>query len=113
MPIHIIQQKATPQEMIEMLNVLGDYIKIAVDIEREILAGGGQLHADCEAELLKDGSQQEDIWGADWVPNIQEVKFESLINIRPNQNNRSMIIQDPKIKKQVEIITRKLLEGVK
>jgi hypothetical protein len=39
-----------------------------VDIKREILAGGGILYADCEAILLKDGSKQEDIWGADWIP---------------------------------------------
>ncbi len=45
-----------------MLQVLGTYIKLAVDLERGILSGGGALHADCEAVLLEDGSRQEDIW---------------------------------------------------
>ena len=65
-----------------MLQVLGTYVKLAVDLERGILAGGGALHADCEAVLLEDGGRQEDIWGADWVPSAQQVTFESLINIR-------------------------------
>lgn len=69
--------------MEEILNTLGTYIKLAVDIKRGILAGGGILHADCESELLEDGSNQEDVWGADWVPESQEVHFEALINIRP------------------------------
>ena len=55
--IHIIRERATPQQMQEMLQDLGTYIKLAVDIEREILAGGGTLHADCEAALLEDGSK--------------------------------------------------------
>ncbi|MEG4575915.1 DUF5674 family protein [Microcoleus sp. N3A4] len=29
-----------------MLAILSSYIKLAVDIEREILAGGGEFHAD-------------------------------------------------------------------
>jgi hypothetical protein len=71
--IHLIRQKATPQQIKQMLDALGTYIKLAVDIRRKMLAGGGILHADCEAELLNDGSQQEDIWGAYWFPKSQKV----------------------------------------
>ncbi|MBI4531565.1 MAG: hypothetical protein HY709_08575 [Candidatus Latescibacteria bacterium] len=93
-----------------MLDALSVYIKVAVDIHRGILSGGGILHADCEAVLLADGSQQEDTWGADWIPDSRQVRFEALINIRPQQNNCSMEIQDPTIRAQVEAIVRKLLE---
>lgn len=95
-----------------MLQSLGSYVELAVDVRREILAGGGELHADCEQELLEDGSRQEDIWGADWLPASQEVQFEALINIRPRQNNRSMTILNPAIRLRVETIARRLLEGV-
>jgi hypothetical protein len=44
-----------------MLEALGDYVKLAVDVRGGILAGGGILHADCESALLEDGSQQEDV----------------------------------------------------
>jgi hypothetical protein len=111
--IHLIKEKATPQQITEMLETLGTYIKLAVDIERKILAGGGILHSDCEAELLSDGSHQEDIWGADWFPESQEVQFEALINIRSSQNNPTMKIQDPNIRFKVESIIRELLEGIK
>jgi hypothetical protein len=110
--IHLLRQKATRQQLDEMLQELGSFIKLAVDIKRAILAGGGQMHADCESMLLKDGSQQSDIWGADWIPAIQKVEFDALINIRPNQQNYAMTIQDPNIKQLVETITRQLLEGV-
>jgi Protein of unknown function (DUF5674) len=111
--IHLLRARATSQQMTEMLEVLEVYVKLAVDIEREILAGGGALHADCEAVLLADGSQQENIWGADWIPTTQEVRYEALINIRPRQNNRAMTILDPKIRARVEQVVKPLLEGVR
>jgi hypothetical protein len=93
-----------------MLESLGSYIKLAVDIERELVAGGGELHADCEQALLEAGSRQEDVWGADWDP-AGEVRFESLINIRPKQSNRSLEIQSPELRKRIEQIVRRILEG--
>jgi hypothetical protein len=69
-------------------------------------------NAHCEQVLLEDGSRQEDIWGADWLPFSQEVQFEALINIRPRQNNPSMTILDPAIRARVETIAHRLLEGV-
>ena len=110
--IYILREKATKQQIQAMMEMLQTYIKLAVDIEREILTGGGAMHADCEAVLLEDGSQQEFIWGADWNPETQEVTFESLINIRPRQNNRSLELQDPELREKVEKVTRKLLGDV-
>ena len=108
--IHIIRTLATQQQIDEMMQSLETYIKLAVDIERGILAGGGVMHADCEAVLLEDGSSQEAIWGADWNPAARQVTFESLINIRPRQGNRSMEILDPERRKRVAQIVRQLLE---
>lgn len=110
--IYIIREQVTKEQLQEMMEMLETYVKLAVDIDREILAGGGAMHADCEAILLEDGSQQEFIWGADWNPESQEVTFESLINIRPRQNNRSLELQDPELRAKVEQVTRKLLGGV-
>jgi hypothetical protein len=110
--IHIVRHRATPTMVSEMLQSLDSYVKLAVDVRRAVLAGGGELHADCEQVLLEDGSRQEDIWGADWLPFSQEVQFEALINIRPRQNNPSMTILDPVVRARVETIVRQLLEGV-
>ena len=70
------------------------------------------MHADCEAVLLNEGSEQADIWGADWNPSVQEVTYESLINIRPRQNNRKMEIEDPELQEKIKRIVTKLLGGV-
>ncbi len=110
--IYIIRDKVTSEQVKEMLEMLKAYIKLAVDIERGILAGGGAMHADCESILLDDGSRQEFIWGADWDPSAQLVTFESLINIRPRQNNPSMEILDPQVREKVTAITLRLLGGL-
>jgi hypothetical protein len=108
MPILVIREQATAKELIAMAEALG-YIKSAVDIRRGILAGGGLLHADCEAALLEDGSRQEDVWGADWFPESQDVSCLSLINIRPQLGNTGMEIQNAGIRGQVEAVVKRLL----
>ena len=110
--IHLLRSHATRQQLDEMLGALGVYIKLAVDVRRDILAGGGVLHADCEAVLIDDGSQQEDIWGADWIPSTQQVRYEALINIRPHQKNASMEVLDPSIRNRIEEIVQRLLGDV-
>jgi hypothetical protein len=110
MGIIIIREPASAAQIAEMLETLGNFIKLAVDLERQILAGGGELHADCEQVLLGDGSKQHDIWGGDWFPDIQEVGFESLINIRPRQENRSLELQSPDLRNKFETVVRHLLE---
>ena len=109
--IHVLKRKVSQDEVEDMLQELGSYIKLAVDIRRDVLAGGGAMHADCEAALLDAGSNQEDVWGADWIPDSGEVRFESLINIRPRQGNRSMTIEDANVRDKVEAIVRLVLGG--
>ncbi|HLB48515.1 MAG TPA: DUF5674 family protein [Anaerolineales bacterium] len=113
MPIHLLRERATPQQVQEMLARYETLIKIVVDIRRKMLAGGGEMHADCEAILLDDGSEQDDLWGANWWPKDQRVEFESLINIRPRLNNRSVILQSEELRQPVEAITRQLLGDVR
>jgi len=110
--IHLIRSRASRQQVVEMQEALETYIKLAVDIRREILAGGGIMHADCEAMLLQDGSQQHDVWGADWDPGAQVLTFEALINIRPRQDNPSMAILASDIRDEVSRVVHKLLGGI-
>lgn len=110
--IYILKEIATPAQIQEMMQEYDGMIKIVVDIRREILSGGAEMHADCEEVLLKDGSEQDDLWGANWYPAEQRIEFKSLINIRPRLGNRNILIQDENIRRQVEAVTRKFLEGV-
>ena len=105
----LILTKASPDQIQSMLEEYGSMIKIAVDIRRKILAGGGEMHADCEQFLLDDGSEQEDIWGSNWYPSNQRIEFEALINIRPSFGNRGILIQSEDIRQKVEGVTRLLL----
>jgi len=107
----IVQEPTTSEKIREMAEpFFGLRIKLAVDVTKEILAGGGELHFDCEQLLLDDGSQQENIWGADWYPLTKEVGFESIINIRPRQQNMTMEVRDLQLKARIEKIVRYLLE---
>jgi Protein of unknown function (DUF5674) len=94
-----------------MLLELGFYVKLAVDINRRMIAGGGEMHFDCERVLLANGSNQKDIWDAGFMPAAQKIVYDSLINIRPRQN-RSMEILDPEIKVKVTEIVREFLGDI-
>ena len=111
--IHLLKEKTTSTQIQKMLQEYDDMIKIVVDIRRRFLSGGGEMHVDCESVLLDDGSEQDDLWGANWYPNEQRIEFESLINIRPRMGNRNIVIQDENIRRQVESVAREILGEVK
>ena len=98
-----MREPASSEQIAEMLTEYETLIKLAVDVEQGILAGGGEWHADCEEALLNNGSVQENVWGADWFPERREVGFDSLINIRPTQGNFRTELQDPSLRKQIEV----------
>ena len=68
------------------------------------------MHADCERVLLENGSEQDDLWGANWYPADRRIEFEALINIRPALGNRGILIQNQEIRDAVKAITREILE---
>ena len=111
MRLHLLRQAPTPDQLQEMLETQGNYIKLAVDVVQGIVVGGGEYHADCEEVLLEQGSRQEDIWGADWYPESRAVTFGALINIRPRQGNRSMEVQDMALRARIERVLRAVFEG--
>ena len=89
-----------------------DMVKYVVDVERGIAAVGGELHADEEALLLENGSRQENLWGANYYPGKGPdgcIEYTSLINIRPAQGNRSMVIGDEGVRDRVREITFALI----
>jgi hypothetical protein len=89
-----------------------DMVKFVVDVQRGIAAVGGELHADEEAILLEKGSRQSDLWGANYYPGRGEadcIEYTALINIRPAQGNRSMLIDDEGVRARVREITFDLI----
>ncbi len=90
----------------------GDMVKYVVDVERGLIAIGGEMHADAEQALLEAGSLQENLWGANYYPGRGRegcIEFSSLINIRPSQGNRSMVVQDVRIQGKIRALTYALV----
>jgi len=109
--IKIITSKINASELRNLLNhPFPDMIKFVVDVKREIMTLGGEMHADAEQILLEDGSQQENLWGGNIYPDENNrIEYTALINIRPSQNNKSMEIKDEGLKNGMLKILKKFL----
>jgi hypothetical protein len=89
-----------------------DMVKYVADLSQGVLAVGGEMHADAEQLLLEQGSQQADLWGANYYPGRGPgdcIEYTSLINIRPAQDNRSMEVQDPTLRARLRELTFALI----
>lgn len=112
--IRLIKRKISVSEVKRHLGApFEKMVKFAVDVEREIIAMGGEMHADSEAILLEDGSMQHCIWGANLYP-LQDretrIEFTSLINIRPSVDNLSLEIMSQEIRDKVKKIVENLIQ---
>lgn len=93
----------------------GDMAKAVVDIKRRVMVVGTEMHADAEQMLLDDGSQQDDLWGInlyqDAFPSDAWIEFDSMINIRPRQNNRSRGVEDAGTQQVIRDILQALVQA--
>lgn len=105
----VIITKNTPftkDEINKLRDVLDIYIKTVIDLKKRVCSAGSSIHADSEKILLDQGSLQQDIWGGGIELETKTIDFNSFINIRPSQKNMSNEIQDEKIRKTYEKLTR-------
>ena len=107
--IVVLDSPATEDQLKAMREAFSDYIKVVADVASGKLAGGGELHHDCEQILLEQGSRQKDLWGGGVDLATKTVEFNSLTNIRPAEGNPSQEILDPKIREEFENIVSKLI----
>ena len=111
--ILIIQDRIDPSELVRLVGLyFQDMVKYVVDVRRRLIAIGGELHADAEKLLLDDGSEQKDLWGANYYPGEGAedcIEYTALINIRPAQGNRSMLVADAAIRDAIREITFTLI----
>lgn len=109
----IIREKLTLDELKEMAaNTFGDLVKAVVDVDREILAIDAELHSDLEALLLENGSGQNSLWGINLYPEMRGngfIEFDSIINMRPSQDNRSRGVEDAEIREKIAAIIEKII----
>ncbi len=109
MAIVVVETTITPEELVSVQEEYGEYVKVVVDIEKEILAAGGEWHADAERVLLEAGSYQENLWGGGVNLLKKKIEFNSLINMRPRFSTSQEVL-DQAIRNKMEIIMRRIFE---
>lgn len=113
--LHFVDEPITNQELQQYAAATYiEMVKGVVDVERGVMVVGGELHADSEQYLLEHGSKQENLWGINFYPNkpVDDpdwLEFDSMINLRPAQNNRSRGVDDPTIQQQIRAVVSKLV----
>lgn len=110
----IIKETLTLEELKAMAAAgFGDMVKAVVDVQKETVAVDAELHADLEAFLLAHGAEQRDLWGVNFYPDLPGddfLEYDSMINIRPSQNNRSRGVDDEVLRKKIaEVVARRIL----
>jgi hypothetical protein len=109
----LIREPISPEQLREAGEELfGEMVKAVVDVDKEVMAVGAELHADEEAVLLERSSRQENLWGINLYTDRalpEMIEFDSLINIRPRQNNRSRGVEDVSLQKRIIEIVQKLV----
>jgi len=113
MVIRIITDPIAKSELAQMARgQFGDFVKAVVDVEQGIMAIGADLHADEEAALLEQGSKQNDLWGVNIFPEKsgeELMVFNSMINIRPSQGNRSRGVESSDMREKIWAVVNKLV----
>lgn len=110
-----VDKKISKNELAQLAKErFGDMVKAVCDIRLGVIVFGGDLHADEEAMLLERGSHQEDLWGINIYmdkPRDQRIEFDSMINLRPSQNNRSRDVLDPATREKIVALVNNLVES--
>jgi len=92
--------------------MFGNMVKAVVDVEKELIAVDAELHSDLEALLLDNGSKQKNLWGINLYPELvgsEFIEFDSMINMRPSQGNKSRGVDDKATtQKIVKIVTERI-----
>jgi hypothetical protein len=92
--------------------MFGNMVKAVVDTEREVLAVDGELHSDLEALLIEDGSRPQSLWGINLYPELQGddfVEFDSMINMRPSQGNKSRGVEDARTREKIiQVVAKRI-----
>jgi hypothetical protein len=113
MPMQIVSTPITRDELQRIAGQqFGDFVKAVVDVQRGTMAIGAELHADEEALLIQQGARQADLWGINLYPDRASdelIEFDSMINVRPSQGNRSRGVDDAAIQGLIRDIVGRLV----
>lgn len=92
----------TKEEIAQLQEQFGVYIKTVIDIECGICSAGASRHFELEKILLDGGSKQSNVWGGGIDIMSRVTDYNSFINIRPQQDNTSNEVLDPVVRTKFE-----------
>lgn len=94
-------------------NMYDGLVKAVADVSRGILVVDAPMSVDEEQYLLEAGSLQSDLWGFNLYPEDYGtedfIEFDSMINIRPGQGNRSRGIDDPEVRRAISALVGEIV----
>lgn len=110
----ILKKEIKREDLKNFENVLdGGMVKAVIDIEKEIIGVDAEMHADIEQMLLTNGSNQDALWGVNlWLEEDGDdfVEFDSMINIRPRQGNRSRDVENLETREKIREVVAKWIK---
>lgn len=111
--ILFLSEKIAPADLRRLVAApFGNMVKFVADVERQVIAIGGQMHADAEQLLLDAGSDQRELWGGNYYPGFgpdECIEYTSLINIRPAQGNAGMELMDEDLRGRIRSLILSLV----
>ncbi len=102
----------TKEEIQKLKDRFEVYIKTVIDVKRKICSAGADRHFESEKILLDQGSSQSNLWGGGIDLETKIIDSNSFINLRPSDKNLSSEIQDAKIRKEFEDLTKYFFKEV-
>lgn len=107
--IIILDRKITSEEFRQAREAYEDYIKTVVDIDKNVLAVGGEYHIDCEEVLIIGGSKPENLYGGGYRVSTKEVEYVAMSNYKPALGKVTYEIMDESVRAKLKELTEKYL----
>jgi hypothetical protein len=116
-PIEIIKEKINREYLKKFLDrPFKEVVKFVVDVEKGLIALGGELHSDAQELLIEQGSDGQNLWGGSIFLSENGkktiIEYSALINIKPSQKNFSMDIKTQNIREKIRSVLKKFIHDL-
>jgi len=111
----IVKDKIEIAELKEMSGkMFGNLVKAMVDIEKEIIAVDAPMHSDLLEFLMEqEESEPKNLWGINIYPEKTGedfIEFDSIMNLKPDLENKSRGVESEEIRERIIKIIEKLTQ---
>lgn len=111
MSVVVLEKELTKEDIQKARKEYDTYIKITIDLDQNLVAIGGEYHADAQEILIKEYGGKKNIWGGGYSLLTKQFETNAMVNIRP-EINPGMEILDPKIREAFLKIAKEKLKDI-